>query len=145
MKRPQDLVEAWRRGEAELAPVTALLGIRLIEAGEGRARIGMAAGARHHNAMGTVHGGIFCDLADVAIGVALATALDEGETFVTLDLVTHYLRPVRESRLIASARVVRRGRSSAYLECDVLDGDENLVARVASTCMIHKLAGSVVT
>ncbi|MDQ0884238.1 acyl-coenzyme A thioesterase PaaI-like protein [Peribacillus sp. V2I11] len=36
--------------------------------------------------MGTVHGGILCDLADAAMGVAYATLLNEHETFTTVEL-----------------------------------------------------------
>ena len=34
----------------------------------GRARIVLAAGPQHANPMGTLHGGILCDIADAAIG-----------------------------------------------------------------------------
>ena len=70
--------------------------------------------------MGTVHGGVLCDLADVAMGVALATVIAEGESFATLQLQMSYLQPVREGVVRAQARLLHRGRSSAHLECDLL-------------------------
>jgi acyl-coenzyme A thioesterase PaaI-like protein len=33
--------------------------------------------------MGTLHGGILCDIADAAMGIAYASNLDEGESFTT--------------------------------------------------------------
>ncbi|HYH47794.1 MAG TPA: PaaI family thioesterase [Thermoanaerobaculia bacterium] len=131
-------VEKWLAGELELAPVTELLGVRPVALGEGEARIEMTAGKAHHNAMGTVHGGILCDLADVAMGAALATATKEGESFTTLQLQMSYFLPVVEGRLQAHARVVRRGRGTAHLECDLEDGEGKLVARATSVCAIRQ-------
>jgi len=84
--------------------------------------------------MGTVHGGILCDLADAAMGMARASLLEQGESFTTLELKINYLRPVLDALLEARARVVHGGKSMAYLECDVVAlPDEKLVARASST------------
>jgi acyl-coenzyme A thioesterase PaaI-like protein len=83
-------VEKWLAGQLELSPITALLGVRPLSLGQGEAKIELTAGDRLHNAMGTLHGGIFCDLADIAIGAALATVTAEGESFSTLQLQMSY-------------------------------------------------------
>jgi uncharacterized protein (TIGR00369 family) len=85
--------------------------------------------------MGTVHGGILCDLADAAMGTAWASQLGDGETFTTLELKINYLRPVWAGSLVAEGRVVHRGRSIGLVECDIRDGDGRLLARASSTCM----------
>ena len=138
MSRLSKYVEKWLAGEIELAPIAALLGVRPVALGEGEARIEMEVGARFHNAMGTVHGGIFCDLADVAMGAALATVAADGESFSTLQLQMSYFLPVVEGRLSAHARVVRRGRGTAHLECDLEDGEGRHVARASSVCAIKQ-------
>ena len=84
--------------------------------------------------MGTVHGGILCDLADVAMGAATA----EGESFTMLQLQMSYFLPVVEGPLSARARVVRRGRATAHLECDLEDGEGRLVARASSVCAMRQ-------
>jgi uncharacterized protein (TIGR00369 family) len=132
------VVESWLAGERELAPITGLLGVRPVSLGDGEARLELTTGERLHNAMGTVHGGIFCDLADVAMGAALATVTADGESFTTLQLQMSYLLPVVEGRLGAHARVVRRGRGTAHLECDLEDGEGRLVARATSVCSIRQ-------
>jgi uncharacterized protein (TIGR00369 family) len=137
VNRYETLVTRWRDGEAELAPITGLLGIRPVSLGDGEAVVEMDAGERVHNAMGTVHGGVLLDLADVAMGVAMATRLEAGEGFATLQSSVTYLRAVREGRLTATARIVHRGRTAGHLECVVRDGDERPVARVTSTCLIR--------
>ena len=65
---------------------------------------------RHHNPMGTLHGGVLCDIADVAMGLAYGSTLEEGETFTTLELKINFLRPVRSARLVADGLVVQRGK-----------------------------------
>jgi uncharacterized protein (TIGR00369 family) len=85
--------------------------------------------------MGTVHGGILCDIADAAMGMAYAAGLDEGETFTTLELKINFLKPVRTGHLTATGRVVKSGRTVGLVECDVLDDEASLVAHATSTCM----------
>ena len=57
-----------QRGEAPPPPIGRLLGFVLKEIEPGRAVFEMEADERHHNPMGTLHGGIYCDLADAAKG-----------------------------------------------------------------------------
>ncbi|HEV8251740.1 MAG TPA: PaaI family thioesterase, partial [Gaiellaceae bacterium] len=63
-----------------------LLGIELVEAGGGKCTMKLEAGEQHSNPMGTIHGGIICDLADAAMGMSFFSTLDEGESFTTLEL-----------------------------------------------------------
>jgi uncharacterized protein (TIGR00369 family) len=90
---------------------------------------------RHANPMGTVHGGILCDLADAAMGSAYFSTLDEGESFTTLELKINFLRPFWTGRLTAHGRVVSRGRTIGMTECGVEDADGRLIARATATCM----------
>ncbi|HYU33996.1 MAG TPA: PaaI family thioesterase [Thermoanaerobaculia bacterium] len=138
MSRLSQFVEKWLAGERELAPITALLGVRPVSLGEGEARIELTAGKHLHNAMGTVHGGVLCDLADVAMGAALATVTEDGESFTTLQLQMSYFLPVVDGRLSAHARVIRRGRTTAHLECDLEDSEDRLVARATSVCAMRQ-------
>lgn len=117
-------------------PSAELVGFRMVSISNGESRFEMDAGRRHHNPMGTVHGGILCTLADSAMGMAFASTLGEGETFTTLEIKVNYLRPVFEEKLIASAKVVHRGRTVGLVECDVTTVDGKLVARAVSTCSV---------
>jgi uncharacterized protein (TIGR00369 family) len=123
------------RGEAPPPPVGRLLGFVLESVEPGRAVFEMDADERHHNPMGTLHGGIFCDLADAAMGFAYAATLGEGGTFTTVELKINFLRAVRQGKLTAEAKVVKAGSALGYVECDVTDQGGRLVARAASTCM----------
>ena len=85
--------------------------------------------------MGTLHGGVICDVADAAMGVAYASTLGDGESFTTIELKINFLRPFKTGTLVASARVVKGGRTIGLTECDVTDREGRLVARAMSTCM----------
>jgi uncharacterized protein (TIGR00369 family) len=124
-----------QRGEAPSPPIGRLLGFELREIEPGRAVFEMETAERHHNPMGTLHGGIYCDLADAAMGYAYAATLGEGETFTTVELKINFFRPVRQARLTAEARVVKAGGTLGYVECNVMDQTGKLVAKAASTCM----------
>src|SRR5262245_46336598 len=128
MARMLDLIQALLRGEAPPPPIAALIGFRLTEAEPGRATVELEAEPRHANPMGTLHGGVLCDVADAAMGMAYASTLAEGETFTTLELKINYLRPVWHGRLIARGRVVKGGQTIGLVECSVLDEQERLVA-----------------
>jgi uncharacterized protein (TIGR00369 family) len=131
----RSLSDQMKSGEI-LPPAAELIGFRLLSYGDGESRFEMDAGRRHHNPMGTVHGGILCTLADSAMGMAFASTLGEGETFTTLEIKVNYLRPVFEEKLLATAKVVHRGRSVGMVECDVTTVDAKLVARGVSTCSV---------
>jgi uncharacterized protein (TIGR00369 family) len=122
-------------GEAPQPPILQLLGARLTAVEPGRARIELDADDRHANPMGTLHGGVLCDIADAAMGMAYAATLDEDGTFTTLELKINFLRPVWRSHLTADGVVVHRGRTLGMTECSITDDKGRLVAKATSTCL----------
>ncbi|MGO9060882.1 MAG: PaaI family thioesterase [Candidatus Binataceae bacterium] len=117
------------------APIGKLLGLKLSNVANGQATVEFEASGRHANPMGTLHGGVLCDIADAAMGAAYRSSLDEGESFTTLELKINFLRPVWNATLRAQARIVRAGRVVGLVECDILDERGRMVARASSTCM----------
>src|ERR1700752_2809858 len=70
------------------------LGFRLVEVGPGTATMELVADTEiHANPMGTIPGGVLCDIADAAIGTAHATSLKEDESFTSIDLQINFFRP----------------------------------------------------
>jgi uncharacterized protein (TIGR00369 family) len=137
--------EKMLRGEVPPPPIARLLGFVVKSIEPGRAVFEMEVDERHHNPMGTLHGGVYCDLADAAMGYAYAATLGEGETFTTVELKINFFRPVRRGKLTAEARIVRAGANLGYVECDVKDDEGKLVARAASTCMKLREARAAAT
>jgi uncharacterized protein (TIGR00369 family) len=109
--------------------------MRLLEVDDGRAVFEVDADERFWNPMGTVHGGILCDLADGAMGCANLSRLEEGETFTTIELKINFLKPVWEGRLTAVGTVIKAGKTIALCEARVTDAEGSLVAYATSTCM----------
>ena len=127
------------RGELPMPAIARLLGFRLAHVAPDACSIEMDAGPQHANPMGTLHGGVLCDLADAAMGMALASGLTDGETFTTLELKINFLKPVWSSRLTAAAVVVKRGKTVSMAQCDVTDAQGQLIAR--SSCTMMTLRG----
>jgi len=123
------------RAKANDVPVGRLIGFAAKEIADGRAVVTLAAGRQHANPMGTMHGGILCDIADAAMGLAFASTLGPEESFTTVELKVNFFRPVWEAQLKAEGKVVRRGKSIGYVECEVTDERGQLVAKAASTCL----------
>jgi uncharacterized protein (TIGR00369 family) len=121
---------------AGTVPVARLIGFRVEEIGAGRAVGVLQTGPQHANPMGTLHGGVLCDLTDAAMGVAFVTTLAPDESFTTVTLSIDFFRPVWQTLLRADARVINRGRNVGYIECDVTDQDGKQIARARSTCVV---------
>lgn len=130
-----DVIRQYVSGEIPPPPVAKLLGFSLISADAGTATVEFEATDRHANPMGTLHGGLLCDIADAAMGIAYATLLEQNESFTTLELKINFLKPIWNARLQAVAKVVKKGRTIGLVECDVKDEKHELVARATSTCM----------
>src|SRR2546425_12886059 len=135
MPKMLDLLEEVLRGEIPPPPIARLIGFTLASVEPGRAVIEFEATERHANPMGTLHGGVLCDIADAAMGMAYASRLDEGETFTTLELKMNFVKPVWTGKLIAEGRVVEGGRTIGLVECHVRDSRGRLIAHATSTCM----------
>jgi uncharacterized protein (TIGR00369 family) len=78
----------------------------------------------------TVHGGAIATLVDTAGMVAAWGDEQPTETpaGATISLAVDYVSAARGTDLLARARVVRRGRSLCFVQVDVVDADERVVA-----------------
>ena len=127
-----------RRLRETPVPIVQLLGMKPVFIGHGHAVIEIQAGPQHANPMGTLHGGVLCDVADAAMGMAFAGTLDPEQSFTSLELKINFLRPVWNAKLRAEAKVVAKGKSIGLVDCDIRDEGNKLVARASSACMILK-------
>lgn len=126
------------KGEIPGSPAAQVLGFQVTDVEEGRVVIEMDATEKLHNPMGTLHGGILCDIADAAMGYAFASTLAEDELFTTVEIKTNFLKPIFKAKLRAEGKLIKKGSSIGLLECHIYDQKESLVAHSTSTCMILK-------
>jgi uncharacterized protein (TIGR00369 family) len=121
-------------GEIPPPPMAVLMGMELLEAGEGRVLFAAEPGLEHYNPLGTVHGGLAATLIDSATGCAVHTTLPAGATFTTLDLQVRYVRAITSDtgRVLCEGTVVHRGRTLATAQATLVAGDRLLAHGTAS-------------
>lgn len=121
---------------ASKPPIAELIGFDVQEISEGHSVAILQSGPQHANPMGTLHGGVLCDLTDAAMGMAFASTLSPEESFTTVSLTINFFRPVWKSLLRAEAQVKSRGKTIGYIECEVTDDAGKSVAKASSTCFV---------
>ena len=109
--------------------------MRLTAMERGRATFELEAEPRHSSPLGTLQGGILCVLADGAMGAAYVSLLDDGESFATIELKMNFLKPVWKGRVVATAEVIKAGRTIGLVECRITDDGGSLVAHSTSMCI----------
>lgn len=80
-----------------------------------------------------VQGGFVTAMLDAVMGHALFIQLGLQYATPTLEIHVSFLEAARPGAFRATGRVVRRGRSISFLEADLFDADDRLVARGTST------------
>lgn len=88
---------------------------------------------------GLVQGGLIAGFLDEAMGGAVL-AMSEGKALpLNLDISLSFLRPVPIGPLLCNGRVLKMGKSVAYLEGELMDEAETVLARATSTAMLTYL------
>lgn len=105
------------------AGYNAMLGIHDGPEDEGTAQVRLRADERHLNRAGVVHGGAIMSLVDVAMGRAAASMVDSDRMPATIEMKINFLEPGRAGDIVASARVLRRGRRFTVLLAEVWQAD----------------------
>jgi uncharacterized protein (TIGR00369 family) len=131
-----DKLQAIARGERPPIPYDGFMGFRLVSWSPNGAVVEADADGRFANPTGVLHGGVLMGLADSAMGLTVTGLLGDGQAGTNTDLQMRFLRPTKTGRLRATARVVRRGRRTLTLECDVTDAAGKLVARASSAFLV---------
>jgi uncharacterized protein (TIGR00369 family) len=112
-------------------PFVQLLGMELLDVDYGTAAIKMKIRDKLRQPYGLLHGGATASLTDTATAFAVAAILGEAETASTVDLTIHYLRPVTDGEITATARVIKAGKRLLTVTADVTDENGNHIA----TCL----------
>jgi uncharacterized protein (TIGR00369 family) len=116
--------------------ITQYLGFVLADASWGRVVITMRVRRRHLQAHGVVHGGVLAALADTAGGLASYMACPAGTRVATIEMKINYLEAISEGTLKAVAEVVRIGRHTSVVDCDVTDSRKRLVGKALMTFFV---------
>lgn len=122
------------------APFEELLGLRIVEAKDGRSLLTMPFVFRLAQGAGLAHGGAIVTLADTAVAMAVKSILPPDSRFGTIKLSSEFLRPVTKGILTAKAEVTPLENRMVEGNATVFDGDENPVMTFTA---IFKLARGV--
>ena len=121
-------------------PMASLMDIQLVEASKGRAVFVGTPQEFHYNPLGTVHGGYGATLLDSAMGCAVHTTLDAGDTYTTLEFKINFLRALtmETGEVQGVGVVVHAGRTTAIAEGRIVDEGGKLYAFATTTCQIKR-------
>ncbi|HET9182388.1 MAG TPA: PaaI family thioesterase [Candidatus Angelobacter sp.] len=126
------------------------MGLRFMRATPDEVIAELDIAARHLQAYGIVHGGVYSGIIETVASVAAALWAGENnnQSVVGLENNTSFLNAVREGRLRVCARPLMRGRRTQVWAAEVTDGAARLVAegkvRFLSLTAGSALAGETV-
>lgn len=114
---------------AQLVPAVQWLGMKVLEARSGKARVRLPYQPHMCNSRGMVHGGFVSTLADFAGAMALLSLLNEKDFTPTIEMSVNYLSPGRFD-LTAEAQVLKCGSrvGTAYVQIKDAQGGLTAVA-----------------
>jgi len=127
-------LEELKRIGRDANPFFTMMGIEVNEFGDGRARLTMEVRPDMLNGAGWLQGGVYVALADEAIALALYTLLGEEERIATIDEHTSFIKGVNTGTLVATGKVIRKGRRVAFADGEVRSAaDDTLLTRTSTS------------
>ena len=139
--RPEDTRDG-SGGLPVAIPFIESLGVRLIEMADGRALATMTPRPEHMNSWAVVHGGVLMSLLDFVMAMAgrsARTDLVNGGAGgnLTVEMKTTFIRPAKGT-LTVTAHCLHAGRSLSFCEGEILNGEQQQVARASGTFKFWK-------
>ena len=127
-------------GKLPPPPMAFLMDIRLIEVSRGKAVFRGNPQEFHYNTLGTVHGGYGATMLDSAMGCAVHTMMDPGDTYTTLEFKINFLRAMtlETGEVRGTGIIVHAGRTTAIAEGRIEDAAGKLYAFATTTCQIKR-------
>jgi uncharacterized protein (TIGR00369 family) len=104
-----------------------------VRAADGYVRMSYDIGPEFCNPSGAVQGGIVTAMLDDACAFACIIKTTERIYVPTLELKTSFLGAARPGLLYVEARCIKFGRSIAFMEADLKDGDGTILAKMSTT------------
>ncbi|MFC6198988.1 PaaI family thioesterase [Ponticaulis profundi] len=119
-------------------PSAALLNFEFQEADveRGWIRIKFTPRQEFLNPAGVIQGGFLVAMLDDTMGPAVIVKSGGTKMTTSIDIHTHFMRPVKLAPVYCEAEVTRLGRSIAYIEGKLFDEAGRLCVRATSSAMI---------
>lgn len=118
-------------------PCSETLGMRLADLNQDKQWVKMEfdVSPSFANPTGAVQGGFIAAMLDEAMSTAVIIASNVTMTAPTLEMKTSYLRRLMPGRASVEARILKLGKSAAFMEADCFDAEGELVARATATAI----------
>lgn len=114
------------------------LGFRMVRVSQEKMEVEVAFDAKPEllaNPMKQVQGGYLCAMLDECMSVACMVASKMTAVAPTAEMKTSFFRPALPGPLKGVGRVVRWGKTIAFTEGELYDGDGRLVAKATGTAV----------
>lgn len=117
------------------SPTAVLLGTEILEvdAAAGRVRMSFKTRPDFLNPNGSVQGGFITAMLDDAAATACIVHAGKRIFVPTLELKVSFMSAAYAGTLYAEGRVLKRGRTIAFLEADLFDAADKHLARMTTT------------
>ena len=123
-------------------PLHRYMGVERIAAADGQASTEVLVRADLVTPAGMFHGGVVYTVCDMVCFAALLSRLQPGETAATHDIHVTVMKAARlGERVLFTGRVLKHGRTLAFMEAEAHCGD-TLLARATVTKSILKMPAS---
>jgi uncharacterized protein (TIGR00369 family) len=121
-----------------MPPASGLLGWTLIDVDPDAGTIDVAFEGKPEfiNPAGFIQGGFLTAMLDDTLGPAILVATKGRKYGHTIDLHTHFLRPVAPGRITTTGKVTSLGKTVAYLEGQLFDAGGKLAARATASAFL---------
>jgi uncharacterized protein (TIGR00369 family) len=121
----------------ELAPFGRLIGVEVLEASGGFARVRLPYRSELTNPAGKLHGGVIASVADMAMAVAIGSVLGgKPGSHSTVKLEIKFKAAVTDGEIIAEGRVTQQKKKLFWGETVITNGNRQVVAIATATFMI---------
>ena len=131
-----DYISAIKEFGRDANPFFREMNIEIVSYETGTATLSMPVTPKMANGIGWVTGGMYVALADEAMALALITSLSVDEASATISLSTQFLKGVREGTIFAKGTLIRKGRTVAFLEAEVIDENGLVLNRCQGSFLI---------
>ena|ERR1700693_781009 len=135
LTREQQIMKRELEGRVRETTAGRLFGFVPEKIEPGRVVLRLRVRPHHLQVYEVVHGGVIAALADTAGGLATYMSGPRGARVATIEMKINFLEAVERGTVKAEARLLRRGRNFAVVECDVRDS-ARLVAKALMTFSI---------
>ncbi len=112
-----------------------LIGIKMIGLQDGVFVLELPITENHLHSAGKVHGGVYLLLLDTVMSRALHSSVEGERLGATVEIKTNFLRPCAGGVIRAEGKLVHGGRRINYLESELYDEENNLLAKASGSFM----------